>query len=310
MVANQVFYKGASDDGVILEEVYNPFPLRALALILTAVGFVCPPLCFLISADNCCMIGSMQHRGVGFRLALQRLVLRKQLPRDLQDTHRRIGGVRARVGGGTDCISSSSRHRGPWPVSASPSPLSFAFCDLPSTTRPYQHTQVSPPSSHRIARRPCTPSAPARRSPTLLDAGRPPRASHLRSARVLRRASDRPCALALRYGRSLRAHRHGCARTVSPHRLAARRAPPARAPCSSPLSPHRSIPAVLTAPLYPRALWYRRSAGVRSSHAGWLTMPSLRRMRLVLGPTLPSRPTFWSRPRRSLLGDCRLTAHL
>ncbi|KAI9069145.1 hypothetical protein FKP32DRAFT_1545651, partial [Trametes sanguinea] len=37
MVVNQVFYKDAEDDGILLSTVYDPFPTRAVALVLTAI---------------------------------------------------------------------------------------------------------------------------------------------------------------------------------------------------------------------------------------------------------------------------------
>ncbi|KAJ2955984.1 hypothetical protein NUW54_g14693 [Trametes sanguinea] len=37
MVVNRVFYKDAEDDGILLSTVYDPFPTRALALVLTAI---------------------------------------------------------------------------------------------------------------------------------------------------------------------------------------------------------------------------------------------------------------------------------
>lgn len=39
MVINRVFFKNTTDDGVRLGDLYSPFPLPGLALILTAV---CP----------------------------------------------------------------------------------------------------------------------------------------------------------------------------------------------------------------------------------------------------------------------------
>ncbi|OJT07806.1 hypothetical protein TRAPUB_1289 [Trametes pubescens] len=37
MIINLVFFKNATDDGVLLENVYQPFPLKGLALVLTAI---------------------------------------------------------------------------------------------------------------------------------------------------------------------------------------------------------------------------------------------------------------------------------
>ncbi|OJT11722.1 hypothetical protein TRAPUB_11784 [Trametes pubescens] len=37
MIINRVFYKHASDDGVLLHDIYHPFPLKGLALVLAAV---------------------------------------------------------------------------------------------------------------------------------------------------------------------------------------------------------------------------------------------------------------------------------
>ncbi|EIW52177.1 uncharacterized protein TRAVEDRAFT_53602 [Trametes versicolor FP-101664 SS1] len=37
MVVNRVFYKNPSDDGIVLDTVYHPFPEQALALVLTAI---------------------------------------------------------------------------------------------------------------------------------------------------------------------------------------------------------------------------------------------------------------------------------
>ncbi|KAL1937296.1 hypothetical protein VTO73DRAFT_13860 [Trametes versicolor] len=37
MIINRVFYKHASDDGVLLHDIYHPFPLKGLALVLAAI---------------------------------------------------------------------------------------------------------------------------------------------------------------------------------------------------------------------------------------------------------------------------------
>lgn len=37
MVIDHIYYKDPEDDGVILRDAYTPFPLPALALIITAV---------------------------------------------------------------------------------------------------------------------------------------------------------------------------------------------------------------------------------------------------------------------------------
>ncbi len=37
-IINKVFYKNPADDGVIHDEVYRPFPIRGVALVLTAVS--------------------------------------------------------------------------------------------------------------------------------------------------------------------------------------------------------------------------------------------------------------------------------
>lgn len=39
-MVNRVYYKSATDDGIVIADVYEPFPFVALALILTAVSFV------------------------------------------------------------------------------------------------------------------------------------------------------------------------------------------------------------------------------------------------------------------------------
>ena len=36
-IVNKVFYKNPTDDGVIHDDRYRPFPIRGIALILTAV---------------------------------------------------------------------------------------------------------------------------------------------------------------------------------------------------------------------------------------------------------------------------------
>ncbi len=38
-MVNRVYYKSATDDGIVIADVYELFPFVALALILTAVSF-------------------------------------------------------------------------------------------------------------------------------------------------------------------------------------------------------------------------------------------------------------------------------